>query len=336
MDSLTHIALGACIGEAFLGRKMGKKALLWGALAQSIPDLDFIASLWMHPADALLAHRGFTHSIVFVLIMIPLLSMLFRRIYPNYPVTYLRTIAFFSVELFLHIFIDAFNNYGVGWFEPFSHYRISFNAIYVVDPLFSLWPGIAFIMLLILPLRHMARNFWWRFGIYLSALYLVYCVENKITIDKTVKEIAARYQLNSSNYMATPTPMNNWLWFIILKDDHGYEVGYRSIFDTKPYIEFTHFERGDSILQPYLANETTQKLIRFSKGFYSGERWGDTVVFNDLRFGQEAGWYHPRGRFVFHYYLTRSTANRMTLQRGRFEFWSWAAFKALISRIKGN
>ena len=37
------------------------------------------------------------------------------------------TTAFFDGRFF----IDAFNNYGVGWFEPFSHERISFNAIYV-------------------------------------------------------------------------------------------------------------------------------------------------------------------------------------------------------------
>ena len=45
MDSITHIALGACMGEAFLDRKLGKKAMLWGALAQSIPDITSIERL---------------------------------------------------------------------------------------------------------------------------------------------------------------------------------------------------------------------------------------------------------------------------------------------------
>ena len=53
MDSLTHIALGACIGEAFFERGFGKKAMIWGALAQSIPDIDFVASLWLGPAENL-------------------------------------------------------------------------------------------------------------------------------------------------------------------------------------------------------------------------------------------------------------------------------------------
>lgn len=44
MDSITHIAIGACMGEVFAGKQLGKQALLWGVLAQSIPDIDFIAS----------------------------------------------------------------------------------------------------------------------------------------------------------------------------------------------------------------------------------------------------------------------------------------------------
>jgi inner membrane protein len=52
--------------------------------------------------------------------------------------------------IFIHVFIDAFNNYGAGWFEPFSHLRISFNAIYVADPFFSVWPAIACVALILL------------------------------------------------------------------------------------------------------------------------------------------------------------------------------------------
>ena len=69
MDSFTHIALGACVGEAFFEKGFGKKAMFWGALAQSIPDIDFIANLWMDVPSALLAHRGFTHSIFFYVVI---------------------------------------------------------------------------------------------------------------------------------------------------------------------------------------------------------------------------------------------------------------------------
>ena len=51
MDSITHIALGACMGEAFLDRKLGKKAMVWGALAQSVPDIDLKEELFNDPCS---------------------------------------------------------------------------------------------------------------------------------------------------------------------------------------------------------------------------------------------------------------------------------------------
>lgn len=48
MDSLTQIVLGAAVGEVVLGRKVGNKAILWGAIAGTIPDLDVLARSLFH------------------------------------------------------------------------------------------------------------------------------------------------------------------------------------------------------------------------------------------------------------------------------------------------
>ena len=45
MDSLTQIVLGAAVGEAVLGKKIGTRAMLWGAIAGTIPDLDVLFRL---------------------------------------------------------------------------------------------------------------------------------------------------------------------------------------------------------------------------------------------------------------------------------------------------
>ena len=79
MDSLTHIAVGACMGEAFAGKTVGRKAMLWGILAQSIPDIDFIASFWLDTPDNLLAHRGFTHSLLFGALIATIMAFLAER-----------------------------------------------------------------------------------------------------------------------------------------------------------------------------------------------------------------------------------------------------------------
>ncbi|NBS25266.1 MAG: metal-dependent hydrolase, partial [Gammaproteobacteria bacterium] len=40
MDSVTQFALGASIGEAALGRKIGNRAALAGGIVATLPDLD--------------------------------------------------------------------------------------------------------------------------------------------------------------------------------------------------------------------------------------------------------------------------------------------------------
>jgi inner membrane protein len=79
-----------------------------------------------------------------------------------------------------------------------------------------------------------------------------------------------------------------------------------------------------------------KSLLRFSNGYYTVEQWGDTVVFNDLRFGQSAGWADPNAKFAFHYYLQHPEANDLVVQRGRFANWNSETTRLFIKRIKGN
>ncbi|MBK7385126.1 MAG: metal-dependent hydrolase [Flavobacteriales bacterium] len=79
MDSLTQIVLGAAIGELVLGRKVGNKAILWGAIAGTIPDLDVLCRTFFDDLRANELHRGITHSILFSLVMAPILGHWIKR-----------------------------------------------------------------------------------------------------------------------------------------------------------------------------------------------------------------------------------------------------------------
>jgi inner membrane protein len=336
MDTITHIALGACAGEAMLGKQLGRKALLIGAFANTIPDFDFITSSWLKVDEALLAHRGFTHSFLFALLISMFMALLFQRWFRPAGILFKTWMLFFLAEVLLHIFIDAFNAYGVGWFEPFSHYRVSFNTIFVADPFYSIWLGIAFFMLIVLKKDHTKRKFWVRFGLGISSLYFMYCIVDKIKTDTDIKDILHHQLISYDKYFSTPTPLNNWLWYIVAGNDTGFHIGYYSVFDSKKQIDFHYFPVNDSLLNSIRDHEDLYRLIRFSKGFYTIEKWNDTLVFNDLRFGQMIGWEKPDEKFVFHYFLQHKDDNELVVQRGRFANWDWPATKSLIKRIEGN
>jgi len=84
MDSLTQIVLGAAVGEVVLGRKIGNRAMLWGAVAGTIPDFDvMIGSLFMNEINGLAFHRAITHSIFFAVAFSFLIAYYTNWIYKN-------------------------------------------------------------------------------------------------------------------------------------------------------------------------------------------------------------------------------------------------------------
>lgn len=244
--------------------------------------------------------------------------------------------AFFGAQVLIHLLIDGMNVYGAGWFEPFSHLRISYNWIYVADPFFSVWPGISLLVLLIAARTSRLRAFWARSALIACGVYLLYCGLNKAEIDSDVRRIMNRQQVSYSRYFTTPTPLNNWLWYVVAEVDSGFYIGYRSVFDTKDSIAFQYVAQQSSLLHSVADHEDLQQLIRFSKGYYTVEMRKDTLLFNDLRFGQQIGWRNKEAPFVFYYYLQHPAENKMVVQRGRFAGWNREAFYSLVRRIKGN
>ncbi len=338
MDTLTHIVVGACIGEAIEGKVLGKKAMLLGAFAHSLPDVDFIAQLWLDATDGFLAHRGFTHSIVFGILATLVLTIIAIKIFPHRPLTRLRWISLFSINIFAHIFLDTFNAYGIGWFEPFSHERFSFHILYVADPFFSFWPFLAFLVLLLFNGTAKQRRIAWLTGIGLSAGYLLYAFFNKLSVDRDLRRSLKDQGIawSRGSYIITPSPFNVWLWYVIVSDSSGYYIGYRSVFDQQRQTSLRHFARNDSLLNDVHNKDEVKDMLRFAGDFYTVERWNDTLVFNVLRFGQVVGWYDPSEKFTFYYFFDQPGANTMAVQRGRFERWNRTTFVAFVNRIMGN
>ena len=97
MDSLTQITLGAAVGEVVLGKKIGNRALLWGAVGGTIPDLDVIGNFFMSEVDSLAFHRGISHSIFFAVIASIIIGWIIKNFYKS---EYYRYLAFLGWAAF--------------------------------------------------------------------------------------------------------------------------------------------------------------------------------------------------------------------------------------------
>jgi inner membrane protein len=335
MDTITHVVLGACIGEVFVGKKIGKRALLLGALAQSVPDIDFIASFFLNPVDDLLAHRGFTHSLLFCMLVVPVLAAFADRWCKPHTVSFKTWLWFFATEVSVHLILDTANAYGTGLLEPFNHLRFSYNTLFVADPFFSIVPGMVAILLLTNK-THKKRTLWAIVSLTWCVGYFLIAIINKSIIERSVKSIAIKEQVSYCRHFTTPTPFNNLLWYIVLENDSGYYIGYRSVLDTTRSIDFAYYKKNKELLKDVIGRNDIRELIRFSQGYYTVEKQQDTLIFHDLRFGQIAGWNDIKAPFAFYYYVNNINDNNLLVQRGRLQNWNTKTIGSLWRRMMGN
>lgn len=136
MDPLTQGLLGAAASQALLGKQLGGKAWLIGAVGGLLPDADvFIRS----KADPLLEveyHRGFTHALSFIPIggAVASLPWLLRKKYRSQRKPVLgAALAGYAT----HGLLDACTTYGTQLYWPFSSARAAWNCISIVDPIFT-------------------------------------------------------------------------------------------------------------------------------------------------------------------------------------------------------
>ena len=124
MDSLSQIVLGAGVGEAILGKKVGNKTILWGAIIATVPDLDVIPGMFMDPINYVFFHRGFSHSLAFFILASPIFGWLLQKLYRKQTATWWNWTVFSFWVLFTHALLDCFTSWGTQLFWPFDRPRL--------------------------------------------------------------------------------------------------------------------------------------------------------------------------------------------------------------------
>ncbi|PYX51084.1 MAG: metal-dependent hydrolase [Acidobacteria bacterium] len=141
MEPLTHFLTGACLGRAGLNRKTAL-ATLTLTLAAEAPDLDVIGSI-RGSAFAFAHHRGFTHSLLGVLldalVVVGFVYLIWRvrgrKVKkPNLPPRWGLLYLYACLAGLSHILLDFTNNYGVRPFWPFSERWYSWDIVFIVEP----------------------------------------------------------------------------------------------------------------------------------------------------------------------------------------------------------
>ena len=281
MDSLTQIVLGAAVGEAVLGRKIGNKAMLYGAIAGTIPDLDIFANFFADKVTALEIHRGFTHSIFFSVLFAPILAFIVTR-YEKYKNVKDWSWLFFWAFI-THPILDAQTTWGTQIFWPLD-IRLAFKNVFVIDPLYTI-PFLVFLILAMCQKKEAKkRRFYNNLGLITSSSYLVLTLVLKgISYQTFTKELAAQ-NIQYKEIQTKPTPLNTLLWTANVETENAFLIGHSSFFDKKP-VEFSSYSKNHELLGNLVNQPKMQRMIAISKGWYTVNKVNGVLYFNDLRFG---------------------------------------------------
>ncbi|MBP2834034.1 metal-dependent hydrolase [Aquimarina sp. U1-2] len=335
MDSLTQIILGAAVGEATLGKKVGNKAILWGAVAGTIPDLDVLSNFFVDNVTANELHRGFSHSILFCVITAPIFGWLLSKLYKNREAGWWDWSKLMFLGLVTHPILDAFTTWGTQLFWPFK-IKIAFNTISVIDPLYTL-PFLACVLLTMRYKRnHPKRRKYNYLGLLISSFYLLITV---ILQQNAKANFVASLENKSIPFIkiqTRPTLMNSILWTANVETEDSFLIGYYSLFDKDDVIHFSEFPKNHEALADIKENSLLVRLVQLTEGWYTIERTPDNIYFNDLRFGL-LGVGSKTDRFVFSYELyVDDQGNLRAREREREMANAGGLLKKLFLRILGN
>jgi len=340
MDSLTQFTLGAVIGVATLGRRIGpRKAALTGGIVATVPDLDVFLPA-SDPIDAFVNHRGWSHSLITLSIAAPVLGEGARRLFTGLKDAP-RWVPMGAVWLMLttHALLDAMTVYGTKLFWPLSDHPFGLGSMFIIDPLYT-------IPLLVVTLWALSSGTLGpklrkaaTIGLVLSTVYAGWsAIGQQLARDQVVAALEAQ-SIATDHVLVTPMPFTTVLWRGVAVDGDRYVNVYRSLLDDKDN-GIVHVHPRNLGLREMLPDDApVEDVAIFSKGYYALGNGGGHVLVKDLRMGVT-----PNFVFTFKVAEIRNAVVNMvtpvrlerTNEEGGLE-WLWARmFDETVPRIENS
>lgn len=281
MDSLTQITLGIAVAELCAGKELKNKTFLYGAILGTIPDLDIFIGLVLDPVNAVMIHRGISHSLLLFLLLSPFLGALISKI-ENKRINFIKSASMVFWCLFTHVLLDMFTSWGTQILWPFEK-RFALKTIFVIDPLYTIPLLIALVMIwrtrdIVLRKKYIIR------GLIISTAYLVLSCFVKLYVLNKFEKALVKEGITYSEIIVKPTAFNIILWNANIATTDAYLLGDYSLLDSQD-ISFTKYSKNSDLETALKDNSDFEKLKKISEGWYIISKNNDILYFNDLRFG---------------------------------------------------
>jgi inner membrane protein len=272
VDSITHTLFGLALYGAVDKKNMKKREkhayLLTAVGASQIPDIDVISQLWDSEGLYQMWHRGITHSVfltpVWAVLFVLLSFLLFK-------VKDLKLFFLGWLAVFIHNTSDLFNAWGTGYLEPFSNIRITFGTIPIIDVVFWIIIGTAFIA----SRKNKTKSpYYFKFAWAFIALHIV--------VQSVQGWLIYNQYENEYKQIALSAGFIPWTYTVITKNDRDIAIFQDSLFTEKELqYELSSAEEAD--LDVLFSKKPEAKTLT---------EWSPFVVIVDD--GRKLGVYDPR------------------------------------------
>ena len=322
MDTPTQALLGAVVGQALFGEKLGRRAVVWGALGGALPDADILAIGFLGPWAEFLYHRGPTHALWFGPVVGSMIGygvwrgyargyrrkvqagggrgfegsaarFLHSALHPGSPSLLGSWVGLFVLALFTHPLLDLFTTYGTQLLSPFSNHRFAIHAVSIIDPLYSLILAAALLVAFVKGARSRIATRAALLAAVISTAYLSYGLWLNVRAEGIVREQLAGQGILEARVRCYPTILQVYLRRAVVWTPDEVRVGLISMWKPAPVI-WQRFSVSDGPLVQTVRNTWEGRTFEW---FALGdtlprvvEQDGVVVVeITDLRYG------FPRG-----------------------------------------
>lgn len=295
MDSLTQALYGATVQGALLGRQQGRKALLYGAVLGTLPDLDVVIR-YADPISSMTYHRGFSHSVFVLTALSIVLAWLIRAWRPAPDYSGARLAFTIWAVLITHVLLDAFTTYGTQIFWPFMPTPTAWSNLFIIDPVFTV-PLLAGVAAAALSRQRPMSPRGPRVALAFTTVYLAFTFASQAVVEQRIRHAFAAQGVPVTRLHIGSAPLNSVMWRFMVEDDRGrYHEGFASLLDPGPSHDpgsgpprFVAFDRGLALRDALLADAGPHALLErlrwFSDDWLRYDEIDGALVVTDLRMG---------------------------------------------------
>ena len=292
-----------------MGKRLGKRALAWGALFGSLPELlEVPVSMLLDTARGLAWHRGPSHSLVIMALGSWGIAQGLAKLWKREKINKAQAGTFVFSAWLAHVLVDCFTVEGAAVLWPAMDKRVAFNFLYHLDFLFTgpLVVTVVWLAFLREPVAKKTRmkksappskrrKLCYR-GLGLSAAVALLAVGMKFVASAGFDADLARRGAKYARRMESPTRFNVLLWRSVVDRGSEFWVGYRSVFERgESPVRWTIYPKGGEALTNVAARRETKTLTRMTDGWWLARPHAKGAWLGDLRCPESRTWGSKKG-----------------------------------------